>query len=108
MVGVYGASVCDQGGRSAPVTEKSWRRNGPRPAVDRYALGLNVENLTFTGSATLNGTGNVLANIIRGTTGANVLDGGAGNDQLYAGAGDDTIVGGIGNDILKERREPMR
>ena len=66
-----------------------------------WVLGTNFENLTLTGTAAINGTGNTLANIIRGNVGANVLDGGSGNDQLFAGAGDDTLIGGTGNDILQ-------
>ncbi|WP_455232985.1 VCBS domain-containing protein [Geopseudomonas aromaticivorans] len=65
-----------------------------------YSLTANVENLTLTGSADLNGTGNSLVNEIRGNSGANVLDGGAGNDSLYGNAGDDQLLGGEGNDLL--------
>ena len=66
-----------------------------------WVLGANFENLTLTGAAAINGTGNTLGNIIRGNAAANVLDGGAGNDQLFAGAGDDTLIGGTGNDSLQ-------
>ena len=38
----------------------------------------NVENLTLTGSAAINGTGNVDANFITGNSGINVLNGGGG------------------------------
>jgi Ca2+-binding RTX toxin-like protein len=62
-------------------------------------LGLNLERLTLTGTAALNGTGNTLANLITGNTGANTLNGGSGNDTLNGGAGVDTLVGGTGNDI---------
>ena len=64
------------------------------------ALTDNVENLTLTGSADINGTGNVLDNVINGNTGANVLDGQSGNDTINANAGNDTLVGGDGNDVL--------
>lgn len=55
-----------------------------------YALTDNVEALTLTGSADLDGTGNALDNVITGNGGNNVLDGGAGADSMSAGAGDDT------------------
>ena len=63
-----------------------------------YTLGANVENLTLTGTAAINGTGNTLNNVISGNTGNNVLNGGAGNDILDGKAGIDTMIGGTGND----------
>jgi len=57
-----------------------------------YVLGANVENLTLTGNAAINGTGDGNANVIRGNGAANTLDGGAGADTMYGGAGDDTYV----------------
>jgi len=64
-----------------------------------YALGANVENLTLTGSAAINGTGNALANVITGNSAGNNLSGAAGADTLDGGAGADTLIGGDGNDI---------
>jgi len=63
-----------------------------------YVLGENVENLTLTGTAAINATGNSLGNVITGNVAANVLTGGAGNDTLDGGAGVDTLVGGTGDD----------
>jgi Ca2+-binding RTX toxin-like protein len=63
-----------------------------------YTLGENVENLTLTGSASINGVGNELNNSITGNAAANTLDGGAGNDTLNGGLGADTLRGGTGND----------
>ncbi|MFS2036053.1 calcium-binding protein [Polaromonas sp. CT11-55] len=63
-----------------------------------YTLSANVENLTVTGAAALNGTGNTLNNVLIGNGAANVLDGGQGNDTLDGGGGADTLSGGAGDD----------
>lgn len=65
-----------------------------------YTLGTDLENLTLTGSAAINGTGNVASNVLTGNTGANTLVGFVGNDSLYGGTGNDSLDGGDGNDIL--------
>lgn len=65
-----------------------------------YTLGANVENLTLSGSAAINGTGNDADNVIIGNAGNNVLSGGNGNDTLIGGGGNDTLIGGAGNDVL--------
>ena len=56
-----------------------------------YTLGANVENLTLTGTAAINGTGNTLNNVLTGNSAANILTGGLGNDTYVIGAGD-TVV----------------
>lgn len=55
-----------------------------------WTLGSNLEKLTLTGTAAVNGTGNSLANILAGNGAANVLNGGTGADKMYGGGGNDT------------------
>jgi Ca2+-binding RTX toxin-like protein len=64
-----------------------------------YVLGDNLENLTLTGTTTINGTGNTLDNILTGNSANNTLIGDTGNDTLNGGTGNDTMIGGVGNDI---------
>ncbi|MGA0608934.1 calcium-binding protein [Caldimonas sp. KR1-144] len=63
-----------------------------------HALADQVENLLFTGTAAINGTGNSLANLLTGNSANNTLTGGAGNDTLDGQAGADTMIGGTGDD----------
>ncbi|WP_144051421.1 peptidylprolyl isomerase [Geminocystis herdmanii] len=64
-----------------------------------YTLPNHVENLTLSGTANINGTGNTLNNIISGNSGNNKLSGGGGNDTLNGGTGADTMFGGSGDDL---------
>ncbi len=52
----------------------------------------NIENLTLTGTANLNGTGNGLANVLTGNSGNNILDGSTGADRMSGHGGNDTYV----------------
>ena len=68
-----------------------------------------LDHLYLTGTATINGAGNALGNVIIGNDanntlwgldGSDNLNGGVGNDTLYGGNGNDTLNGGIGNDSM--------
>jgi Ca2+-binding RTX toxin-like protein len=62
---------------------------------------INIESLTLTGNGNINGTGNILDNVLTGNTGNNALSGFAGTDTLIGGTGVDTLTGGFGNDVFK-------
>ncbi|MBX3325836.1 MAG: putative Ig domain-containing protein [Nitrospira sp.] len=66
-----------------------------------FTLGANVENLTLTGTASINGVGSSANNVLVGNSGNNILDGLSGDDTITAGAGNDTLLGRSGNDVLK-------
>ncbi|MFT3957165.1 MAG: calcium-binding protein [Piscinibacter sp.] len=67
-----------------------------------WTLGANLERLTLSGSAAINGTGNALANTLTGNAAANVLDGGAGADTLTGGLGNDTYHVDALTDVISE------
>ncbi|ANM22118.1 serralysin-like metalloprotease domain-containing protein [Rhizobium sp. N941] len=73
-----------------------------RTALASYTLGNNVENLTYTGTASFSGTGNALANTITGGAGNDTLNGGAGADTLIGGAGNDTYIVDHAGDLVTE------
>jgi Ca2+-binding RTX toxin-like protein len=55
--------------------------------ADQYA-----DNLTLTGSAAIDGTGNALANRLVGNGAANVLNGAGGEDRIRGGGGSDSFL----------------
>jgi Ca2+-binding RTX toxin-like protein len=67
-----------------------------------YTLPSNVEEITLTGIANKNATGNTLANVLTGNVGANVLSGGSGADTMRGGGGNDTYVVDNAGDLITE------
>jgi Ca2+-binding RTX toxin-like protein len=67
-------------------------------SANSRTLGINLEDLTLTGTASTTANGNSLDNYLTGNSGKNTLNGGDGNDTLSGGAGNDTMNGGAGND----------
>ena len=67
-----------------------------------YSLALasaaGIENITLTGAAAIDGTGNALDNTLLGNAAANQLLGLDGDDTLNGGGGNDTLNGGAGQD----------
>ena len=68
-----------------------------------WTLGDNLENLTLTGTANINATGNSLNNTLTGNDGANMLDGMAGADTMIGGLGNDTFVLDSSSDVIVEK-----
>jgi Ca2+-binding RTX toxin-like protein len=67
-----------------------------------WTLGTNVENLTLTGTAAINATGNTLVNTLVGNVAANVINGGAGADTMRGALGNDTYVVDSTADVIVE------
>jgi Ca2+-binding RTX toxin-like protein len=106
LIGDGGDDICivDNAGDVVDETE------GPDTGVDTvkstvsfsFVDGLHargdLEDLVLLGGASIDGTGNALANVIKGNTGANTLDGREGADRLTGGDGHDVLTGGTGAD----------
>ncbi len=65
-----------------------------------YTLGVQLENLSYTGAGSFSGTGTVGANEMNGGAGNDRLVGLGGHDRLNGAAGNDLLDGGLGNDTM--------
>ena len=86
------------------VTEAASAGTDTVMASVSHTLATNVERLTLTGTASISGTGNALANTLTGNAGNNTLSGGGGADTLAGGLGNDTyrLARGSGADTVTE------
>jgi Ca2+-binding RTX toxin-like protein len=89
-------------GAGDTVTESASQGTDTVNSDVTFTLGANLENLTLTGSALINGTGNTLNNVLTGNSAANTLNGGTGNDTMAGGSGDDIYVVDSISDIVTE------
>jgi Ca2+-binding RTX toxin-like protein len=82
------------------LTIESWDDGGFDTVLSSVTRTLNdfIENLTLTGSSSINGTGNWGNNGLQGNTGNNLLRGLDGHDYLNGGRGTDRLEGGHGDD----------
>ncbi|MEI9904193.1 MAG: calcium-binding protein [Asticcacaulis sp.] len=71
-----------------------------------YTLGADVENLTLTGTANHDATGNRLDNTLIGNDADNVLDGRSGDDVMIGGGGSDIYVVNDTGDLVVEYDDP--
>lgn len=93
MVGNAGNDIYYVDYRNDTVTEQLNEGIDTVNSAIAYTLGSNVENLTLTGTASINGTGNALDNIFKGNSAANSFTGGLGNDTYYLSTGDSAVEG---------------
>lgn len=82
--------VLEQSGQGIDTVLSSISYRAPGP----------VENVTLTGDAAIDATGNGLRNELIGNRAANILDGGGYDDILDGKGGADTLIGGAGFDTF--------
>lgn len=101
MVGNAGNDIYYVDYRNDAVTEQLNEGLDTVISAIAYTLGSNVENLTLSGTGSINGTGNALDNVFKGNSAANSFTGGLGNDTYYLSTGDSAVEGtAAGTDVV--------
>ena len=90
--------VVDHGGDL--IVERIGEGNDTVLSSVSWVLSPEVENLTLTGTVSVDGTGSWRDNQLVGNAAVNRLDGREGNDLIDGGQGADVLTGGLGADVF--------